>query len=116
MDTDRLIKVARKLEDAMTRDKLYMDANLSLSKLAKHTGCSTNHISQTLNTHLNTTFFDYVNRRRIEAAIPLLHAGNLNILEVAMAVGYNAKSSFYKAFKQMTGKTPREFKVNKSVM
>jgi len=32
------------------------------------------------------------------------------VLNIALEVGFNARSSFYKAFKQETGKIPSEFR------
>lgn len=103
-------RIACKLEHALYQEKLYLDASLTLFKLAKHLGVSNQYLSQTLNQALQTTFFDYVNQARIEAAKPMLLQNKDTVLNIAMAVGYNARSSFYKAFKQYTGLTPSEFK------
>lgn len=107
---DQADRIARKLKGCMEKDHLYLDANLSLHKLAKHLSISPNHISQTLNETMETTFFDYVNMWRINAAKPKVLAGNETILAIAFAVGFNARSSFYKAFKQETGQTPGDFR------
>ena len=102
--------IAQKLEAAMTSEQLYLDANLSLPKLAKHIHTSPNYISQTLNENLATNFFDYVNHKRIVAAQKLLLESELTVLDIAMQVGFNSKSAFYSAFKKHTRYTPSEFK------
>ena len=102
--------IAQKIEAAMTSEQLYLDANLSLPKLAKHIHTSPNYISQTLNETLATNFFDYVNHKRIVAAQKLLLESELTVLDIAMQVGFNSKSAFYSAFKKYTQLTPSEFK------
>ena len=94
----------------MQSEHLYLDSNLSLQKLAQHVSISPNYISQTLNQTLQLNFFDYVNQWRINAAKPEIIANQRSVLEIALAVGFNARSSFYKAFKQQTGLTPSEFR------
>lgn len=110
LNEERAKNIAKKLEQAITDDRVFLDDTLTLYKLAKHLGVPSQYLSQTLNQTLNTTFFDYVNKARIDAAKPMLLNSSDTVLDVAMAVGFNARSSFYKAFKLHTGLTPSEFK------
>ncbi|KGJ86839.1 helix-turn-helix domain-containing protein [Colwellia psychrerythraea] len=103
-------RIAVKINTVMATDKLYLDANLSLQKLASYLAISPNYISQTLNETLAINFFDFVNQWRIEAAKPKIIANQDTVLNIALEVGFNARSSFYKAFKQETGQTPSEFR------
>ncbi len=108
-------RIAEKINAAMDRDQLYLDPALSLHKLAKHIAVSPNYISQTLNETIGTSFFDYVNKWRISAAKPQIASGNETVLTIAIGVGFNARSSFYKTFKRETGLTPSEFRKTYSV-
>lgn len=110
LSPDRARRIAARLETAMTRERAYLDPALSLDKLSRLVGAPPNHVSQTLNAHLGTTFFDYVARWRVESAKPQLAAGEASVLEVALDVGFNSRSTFYKAFKRETGMTPRAFR------
>ena len=103
-------RIAAKINTVMETDKLYLDANLSLQKLASYLSISPNYISQTLNETLSINFFDFVNQWRIKAAKPKIIANQDTVLNIALEVGFNARSSFYKAFKQETGQTPSEFR------
>lgn len=103
-------RIAKKIAFAMKNECLHLDPNLSLSKLAGHIGASSNHVSQTLNETLGLSFFDYINRWRIEGAKQEILAGEKPVLNIALAMGFNTSSSFYKAFKKETGKTPRDFR------
>jgi AraC-like DNA-binding protein len=59
---------------------------------------------------MGETFFDYVNRWRIKAAMPSITSGKETMLEIALAAGFNSRSTFYKAFKRLTGSTPRKYR------
>lgn len=102
--------IVQKLHVAMEQDQLYLDASLSLPKLARHIAASPNYISQTLNQKLGLSFFDYVNRYRVEAAKSQLCHHDDTVLDIAMNVGFNAKSSFYSAFQKETGCTPSQYR------
>jgi AraC-like DNA-binding protein len=103
-------QLATRIRSAMTQDALYLDPNLSLQKLSRHVGALPNQISQTLNEQIGSTFFDYIAHHRIEAAKPLIAEGVANSLTVSLDVGFNSRSTFYKAFKRATGMTPKVYR------
>ena len=103
-------QLAQRIEKAMRDDALYLDANLSLQKLSRHVGAPPNLASQTLNEEIGSTFFDYVAHWRIEAAKPRILSSEDSILAIALDVGFNSRSTFYKAFKRETGMTPKAFR------
>ena len=113
LGAEQAASIAGKLEQAMAQEQLYLDAALSLPKLARHIGCSPNYISQTLNETLGLNFFDYVNRYRVQAAARLLRDTDLTVLDIAMNVGFNAKSSFYTAFKKELQQTPSQYRAGR---
>ncbi|MGB1215266.1 MAG: helix-turn-helix domain-containing protein [Pikeienuella sp.] len=108
-------RIAAKLRRAMEVDHLHRDPNLSLWILARHIGASPNYISQTLNEVIGESFFDFVNGYRIAEAKSLLSAGNQSVLTITHEVGFNSRSSFYTAFKRVTGETPSGFRKKMSV-
>ena len=70
-------------------------------------------MSQAINAGLQTTFFDYVNHRRVDEALRLiqLDAGpHRAMLDIALAVGFNSTSTFYSAFRKVTGVTPGAYR------
>ncbi|MDF1770040.1 helix-turn-helix transcriptional regulator [Maricaulis sp.] len=110
LEPEHADRIAARIEAAMAGDALYLDANLSLPKLAKAIAVPANLVSQVLNQTLDTTFFDYVNRCRIEASLPHILAGKATVLTIALDVGFNSRSTFYTAFKNVTGQTPRQWR------
>lgn len=103
-------KIAEKIEAAMQEGKLFLDASLSLPKLAKSINTSPNYISQTLSEALGANFFDYINKYRVNEAKQQLEQTQDTVLDIAMNVGFNAKSSFYTAFKKETQQTPSQYR------
>ncbi|MGJ8623402.1 MAG: helix-turn-helix domain-containing protein [Yoonia sp.] len=113
LTADHAAKLAVRVENAMQKDTLYLDPNLSLQKLSQHVGALPNQVSQTLNQEIGASFFDYVARWRIEASKSLLTAADASVLSVALDVGFNSRSAFYKAFKRETGMTPKGYRISR---
>jgi len=114
LEPDHAARIAARIEAVMVKDALYLDPNLSLPKLAKAIAVPANLVSQVLNQNLDTTFFDYVNRCRIAASLPRVLAGDATVLTIALDVGFNARSTFYTAFKAATGQTPSQWRASQS--
>jgi AraC-like DNA-binding protein len=69
------------------------------------------YVSQVINQDLDTNFYDLVNRHRIRAAqLELLRHPDRPVLEIALQVGFNSKSTFNAAFRQHAGMTPSDFR------
>ena len=103
-------RIALKIQNAMQEQQLFLDPALSLQKLAQHLAITPHYVSQALNNTLQQSFFDYVNQCRVIHAKPLIKKGDMTVIDITYAAGFNARSSFYKAFKKETGQTPSEFR------
>lgn len=110
LDKEHSARIASKIENAMATKKLYLNSDLTLGDLAQAVGVPPNYVSQTLNETMGETFFDYVNKKRIDAAQTLLRESDKTALDIAYEVGFNARSSFYKAFRRALGVTPGEYR------
>ncbi|HIG68277.1 MAG TPA: AraC family transcriptional regulator [Porticoccaceae bacterium] len=101
------------LVELMDKQKIYLDPDITLPKLAVMVDCSVNHLSQAVNSGFDMSFFDFVNSYRIQEAKSILlsrHVMAQSILDVSLAVGFNSNSAFYAAFKKTTGQTPAQFR------
>ena len=110
---EQLLEYKTKLDQNMKAGQAYLQPDQTLPNLAETIGCSVNHLSQVINSGFGMSFFDYVNRFRIEHAKCLLtHAEHHNgaVLKIAFAVGFNSNSAFYAAFKKHVGQTPAQFR------
>jgi AraC-like DNA-binding protein len=110
LSEEAMERIARKLKAAMDVDHLHRDPNLSLWTLARHIGASPNYISQTLNEVIGKSFFDFVNGYRVEEAKALLATTKSSVLTITYEVGFNARSSFYNAFRRVAGETPTNYR------
>ena len=101
-----------KLVNLMWQEELFLEPTLRMDDVAKRLKLSRNHTSQVINQHFNLSFFDFVNKYRIEKAKELLtegRASDSSITQIAYDSGFNNRASFYKAFKKFEGMTPTQF-------
>ena len=110
---ERLLAYKDRLEHIMKSERIFLRSDLTLPKLARLVDCSVNHLSQVINSGFGVSFFDYLNRYRIEYARELLvqlDSRENAILNIAFAVGFNSNSAFYAAFKKNVGQTPAQYR------
>ncbi|WP_266367361.1 helix-turn-helix domain-containing protein [Tellurirhabdus rosea] len=102
-----------RLNQLFEEERPYLEADLSLPKLAQRLNTTPHHLSQLLNDRLNQSFFDLLATYRVRVAQELLQnpaTAGLKIDEIAGRVGYNSTSAFHTAFKRLTGQTPAQFR------
>src|SRR5438046_10119791 len=87
------------------------DDELSLTKVAKFSNISGNHLSEKFKEVTGINFVDYISRIRVGKAHDLLENSNLRISEIAFAVGFQSLSQFNRVFKKLTRKSPTQFRV-----
>lgn len=116
LDGPALARIAARLEQAMRQDHLYRRSTLTLRHLSDAIKVSENHISETLNAHLGSSFFDYVNGWRVREAETLLITTDRTVLDILLEVGFNARSTFNAAFRKQTGMTPTAYRRDRAVM
>ena len=82
---------------------------VSLNDLSRQFSYHPNYLSGLLKKETGKTFSEIVLEMKMERAVMLLNGTALSTEEIALILGYNDKSSFFKAFRKFYGKTPREF-------
>ncbi|WP_413670685.1 ABC transporter permease [Mucilaginibacter sp. Mucisp86] len=101
------------LKRTVKENHYYQDPELTLSSLAAKLNLHTHELSRILNTVLKKSFSDFINEYRVQAAARKMHdpANNhITLLGIAYESGFNSQSSFNRIFKQVTGKSPLEYK------
>ena len=97
----------------MAEQKPYLDPELSINDLADLVKCNRHHLSQVLNDELHRSFYDYINRFRVDEARQLLidpANEGLKIASIAYDAGFNSLSTFNDVFKKIAGVTPSQFR------
>ncbi len=118
LDDARLLVWSSRILDYMKEEKPYTDPDFSMEDMSQALDISRNYISQTLNQHMNTNFYNLVNSYRIadiQSEIKNQADERLNFLNLAYKYGFNSKSTFQKAFKSATGMTPSQYHKNCSI-
>lgn len=105
--------IAARLSAVLDEDEAFLKEDLSLPELAATLEISTHDLSNVINQEFQTNFYRLINGRRIDHARLLLADGDLRdetILNIAFRSGFNSRASFNRAFKEITGQTPRSFR------
>jgi len=100
------------IETQIRTHELFLNSDLTLRELSDKTGFSEKKVSYFLNQNLNTNFYDYINKHRIEkfkAVVEDSSNSNLSIEGLAQNCGFSSKSSFYRAFKSQVNMSPSEY-------
>ncbi|PJZ25918.1 transcriptional regulator [Leptospira hartskeerlii] len=99
-----------RLESLMTKEKIYLQEDLSLSILSNQLDIKPYQLSEFLNQRKGTNFAKFVNGFRVAEAVRILKKEEgANILSVAYRSGFNSKATFNLAFKSIQGVSPREY-------
>ncbi len=90
----------------------HLDRNLKLEDLAKLLALSQFHFSRLFKQSLGLSPYQYLIEQRIERAKQLLKQTNQSILDIALNCGYNSHSHLSKQFRQVTGMTPKAYRIS----
>ncbi|MCF8308738.1 MAG: helix-turn-helix domain-containing protein [Bacteroidales bacterium] len=106
-------QIGEKLTGYMKREKPYLNPDLNLPRLADELGIKSHNLSQVINDKMETNFFEFINRHRVEevkAKMTNPDYSNYSLLGIAFESGFNSKSAFNRVFKNITGHTPTQYK------
>ncbi len=87
----------------------HLREKITLADVAHHFYVSQSTITQTFRNKLGLSFYRCVTQRRLIAARRLIESG-LSMDQVSEQVGFQDYSSFFRAFKQEYGVSPRQFR------
>lgn len=89
-----------------------INANITVEELSKQFKFHSTYINILVKKLTGYPVHKYIMVRRISKAIELLQYSDMRISEIAEKVGFPDASHFSKVFKQIMGKSPREFRKN----
>ncbi|MDJ0575299.1 MAG: AraC family transcriptional regulator [Xenococcaceae cyanobacterium MO_234.B1] len=94
----------------------YIDAhlgqNLKLENLAQLLEMSQFHFSRLFKQSMGLAPYQYLTQQRVERAKQLLKQTDRSIVDIALHCGFNSHSHLSKKFRQITGMTPKSYRIS----
>lgn len=92
-------------------EKIFLKPDISLDEMARKLGVSKNKLTQMIKEAGYANFYDFINSYRVEESKILLAKmpSHYVIDAIVEQAGFKSRSTFYRVFKQTTGKTPGEY-------
>jgi AraC-like DNA-binding protein len=103
------------------KNKMFLDKDLSINKLAEEFDSNQKYLSEYINQNKNLTFGNYLNQLRITYIVQQLYDDKklrkYSIESLAEEAGFNKQQTFSTAFKAHTGMNPSNFikELNKNI-
>lgn len=102
---------AEKLERLLESEKPHRDERLNLGMLAEAMDLTSHQLSELINTHFGIGFSRLIRERRVaDAKQQLREDQRASVLSIGLAVGFGSQSSFYAAFREVTGESPASYR------
>ena len=101
--------LSNKIIQLVEKDKIFLDKEISLSKIATMLNSNTRYVSDTIKNSFEKNFSFFINEYRIKYACTMLHAGDFNkftLDTISKEAGFNSVSTFISYFKKVNGVTP----------
>ena len=114
---DKAKQLFKSVESKITNDRWYALSGLSLQDLSKEIGANIRDTSWAIAQGTGTTFCDFVNEMRVDAAKKVIAPDMVTeqIIALSKDVGFSSRESFVRVFKKFTGYGPEEYaKLNAS--
>jgi transcriptional regulator GlxA family with amidase domain len=107
-DHPELAGVFRSIDAAIREHEWWRRPRLTLAFIADQTGYSIRDISRAINTQSSDSFSTYINRMRVDAFDQIFNrdSTHASVLDIAITVGFNAKSTFNRVYRQIRSKSP----------
>lgn len=86
--------------------------NISLKEASEKVFLNINYLSELFKAEQGENFTDYLKKFRVKKAIGLMGRMDLKIYHISEMVGYSDPKHFSQVFKEITGVSPKDYKVN----
>ncbi len=110
---DTLVQdLTTRLEVLVEKNHIYLNNTLTLVELSNQLNTTTNNLSWLLNNVYKNNFYDYINQYRIAAFVSKIknhEHKDKTLFSLCLEVGFNSKSTFNKAFKEVLNETPSSY-------
>lgn len=100
----------RRILDAAMAAEQDPSPTLSVSDMAAFAGLSEKHFQRAFRSVLGETPKSYIRRIRLQAAAYLLKWSDMQVIDIAMEVGFETHAGFTKAFTRVYARSPQQFR------
>ena len=87
------------------------EEDMNVDRLAEAVGVSRTHLYRRMKERLGINPSDYIRKIRLQKACELLMNDDLDITQIAYALGFSSQSQFSTTFKRFMGYTPTEYRL-----
>jgi len=101
-------QIVARLDALMTREKLFLNPELTLSQLSRKLLIPVKQLSAAINRVTGENVSRYINAARINAAQNALLAGE-TVTSAMLSSGFNTKSNFNREFLRVVGRSPSDW-------
>lgn len=85
---------------------------ISLTQLADHLGMNSSYLSHLFKKEVGISISEYIQIEKITEAQKLIKVGEKSLSDIYIPLGFIDQSHFTKAFKKVTGITPKEYRLS----
>lgn len=103
--------IADRLDTLFQREKIYQEAEIGRTELARELGIGEATLSRIINIHYGRTIPQLLNEMRVRDAQKLLRETDVPIQNVFEESGFNSITTFNRVFKELTGDSPKEYRM-----
>ena len=97
-------------ESYMMQNNPYLNPDFQLTDLRQVLPLNRTYLSQFINTEYDCTFYQFVNRRRIDEANRMkIEHPDWTVQDISQRCGFSSPRAFYRTFARETGMTPTEW-------
>ena len=101
-----------RIDEAMEKDNLFLNADLSIVSLAEKVGTNRTYVSKAIKDAKGCNFSDYVNRYRLDYAVDMMKnmpKASIVVQNIALQCGCGSIQTFYRYFKLFFNETPTQW-------
>jgi AraC-like DNA-binding protein len=99
-----------RIRELIENKKLFLNSELKITDIADTLGIHRNVVSDAINSQTGFSFNQYISNYRVEHAKSLLRQDpNKKLSSISTESGFANEQSFFRTFKAITGKTPKEW-------
>lgn len=105
----------RRLARVLDHIEAHLEGDLTLDHLASIACLSRFHFARAFKAAVGQSPHRYVSGKRLERAKALLVRGDQSLVDIALALKFSCQANFTRAFRQVTGLTPGQYRRNFSL-